>query len=153
MKDIDIEAFRLPDTAPNVKIVELKKIKPKIKSDFSLESWFIQGPLPGSWMETAANLPGHSLHVALAIWYVRGLAKNKNKIVLERFHLNRFSVKKDSARRALQRLQDAGLIEYHKSGHKFIITVLKATSKNPPIAVEVFTKPRGSNILIRYSLF
>ena len=87
--------------------------------------WFIRGPIPGLWISKAAHLRGsHTLHVAVAIQYVSGLYKNSRKITLERFHLDRFGVKKDSARRALERLCGAGLIEYTKVGQKYKITVM-----------------------------
>ena len=87
--------------------------------------WFIRGAIPGSWIGKASKLPGtHTLHVALAIWYVRGLRRNSNKITLDRFHFDRFNVGVDSTRRALERLREAGLIKYTRVGHKHRITIL-----------------------------
>ena len=119
----NFEQLQLPDNLwqvpkKDIDVVEVEK------------SWFIRGPIPGLWIGQASNLPGdHTLHVALAIQYVKGLGKG-NKIVLERFHLNRFGVKKDSARRALERLQGAGLIEYTKAGQKYKVTILPAKSES-----------------------
>jgi hypothetical protein len=122
-EDFDIDLYRLSPTPASEKNTGSKN-RIKIKKDLSGENWFIQGPFPGVWFEIAAKLPGHSLHVALAIWYARGVARNKNEIPLERFHLDRLGVEKDSARRALQRLQEAGLITYRKSGQKFLVTII-----------------------------
>jgi len=55
--------------------------------------------------------------------------QKKNKVVLERFHFDRLGVKKDSARRALNRLQAAGLIEYTKDGRKYKVTILSVKSQ------------------------
>ena len=37
---------------------------------------FIKGPLPLDWMQRAARLPGKTLQVALALWYLAGLQKS-----------------------------------------------------------------------------
>jgi len=92
--------------------------------------WYVKGPIPGAWISKAAHLPGdHTLHAALAIQYVKGLGKvtpkeKCNRIVIKRFHFDRFGVKKDSTRRALERLQEAELIKYTKDGQKFKVTIL-----------------------------
>ena len=89
------------------------------------EGWYVGGHIPGSWIGKASRLPGgHTLHVALAIWHVKGFRGKSNRIILERFHLDRFGVKKDSARRALEQLREAELIEYTKDGQKFKVTIL-----------------------------
>ena len=33
---------------------------------------FLDGPVPLAWLETAAKLPGRSLHVGLVLWYAAG---------------------------------------------------------------------------------
>ena len=89
--------------------------------------WFIRGPIIGRWINKAASLTGdHTLHVALTILYVQGLQKNNKSILLDRFHFNRLCVMKDSAKRALERLQKAGLIKYTTVGQKYKVTVLSA---------------------------
>ena len=114
-----LEQIRLPDTiCPSVpkKDVDIVEIE---------DGWFVRGPIPGLWISKASKLPGgHTLHVALAIWHVIGFSGKSNKVILERFHLDRFGVKKDSARRALEQLQEAGLIKYTKVGQRFKIKIL-----------------------------
>jgi len=91
--------------------------------------WFIRGPIPGSWIGKASSLPGdYTLNVALAIWYAKGFSGKSNKVILERFHFNRLNVGVDSTRRALQHLQDAGLIKYTRNGHRLQVTILAAKS-------------------------
>jgi hypothetical protein len=34
---------------------------------------FIKGPLPLPWLRRAAALPGKAFHVAVGLWYVKGL--------------------------------------------------------------------------------
>ena len=95
--------------------------------------WFIRGPIPGSWIGKASSLPGnHTLHVALAIWHVKGFSGKSNKIVLERFHFDRFNVGVDSTRRALERLQKAGLIKYSRDGHSHQVMILPVTPETTP---------------------
>ena len=119
--EFDLEAFRLSageDHIPNVKRrVSKQRIVPNQTSD-----WFIKGPIPGSWIGKAANLSGHTLHVALTIFYVSGL-KSSQTIIVGRFHFDRFGVNKDMARRGLIELQKAGLITYSKAGQKFQVTI------------------------------
>ena len=101
-----------------------------ILSDVTLpkksKDWFIKGPIWGTWLSKVAALPGkYTLHVALVIWYGEGLPRNgESHIVVNRFHFDRLLVKKDSVRRSLKRLQDAGLILYTKIGQRYHITVL-----------------------------
>ena len=122
-----LEEIRLPNTVcppipkKDVEIVEGEK------------EWFVRGPIPGLWISKASSLPGnHTLHVALAIWYVKGLSGSSNKIILDRFHFDRFNVGIDSTRRALERLQEAGLIEYKRVGHKHKVTILSVRSETMP---------------------
>jgi len=117
--DSDLDRFRLP---PQTFKIPLKAAR--IVAVKQSDEWFIKGPIPGEWLVKADKLSGrYNLRVALTIQYVRGL-QGSNSIVVERFHFNRFGVKKDSARRALERLKEAGLIEYAKEGQKFKVTIL-----------------------------
>lgn len=123
---LDIEEFKLSNN-----VYKKPKVLPTITSIKQGDGWFIKGPLSGTWMSTAAKLGGsHTLHVALAIQYVSGLKRNR-EIILERFHLDRFGVKKDSTRRAMDRLKKAGLIDYVKDGQKFKVTVLERKGTIP----------------------
>ena len=113
-----LEQLRLPD----IVIPDTNKFPSIVEEE---NGWFVRGPISGSWIGKASSLPGnHTLHVALTIQYVKGLSGEKNKIILERFHFDRFGVKKDSTRRALERLQEAGLIKYTKDGQKYRVTIL-----------------------------
>lgn len=84
---------------------------------------FIKGPIPIPWLVRAASLPGkYTLRTALVIFYVQGFEQSK-KFMLDRFHFDLFGIKKDSARRSLERLRQAGLIGCVKVGRKFRVTV------------------------------
>jgi DNA-binding transcriptional ArsR family regulator len=125
MNDNLIDQLRVPDTdIPNTDNSDA--VTNTVNVD---EGWFIRGPIPGDWIGRAAHLPGnHTLHVALTVLHVSGLPKNNKVVTLERFHFDRFGVKKDSVRRALKRLREAGLIKYMKTGQKYKVTVIPIES-------------------------
>ena len=103
--------------------------KPKVKSRkpsaILLQDWFIKGPIAGSWISKVCTLStDHIVNVGLAIVYANGIQRKGSEAVLDRFIFNRFDVKKDSARRALDRLEKAGLVEYVRVGKRFMVTIL-----------------------------
>lgn len=125
--DCDLERFRLPS-----QVFKNPPSAPRVIPVQRSGEWFIRGPLPGAWLLQADQLPGkYNLRVALAIQYVHGLRKG-SPIILDRFHFDRFGVKKDSARRALERLKEAGLIDYVKAGQKFRVTILDCEVREVP---------------------
>jgi hypothetical protein len=83
--------------------------------------------MPCNWIAEAAKFNGHALHVALTIRYVYGMNPGK-EVVLTRFHFDKFSTSRGEAQRGVEALQKAGLIEYTKDGHKYIITVIPTES-------------------------
>ena len=107
-------------------VIPIRGHTDKVADAGTIEGWFIRGPIPGEWISRAAHLSGnHTLHVALAIQHVSGFQKSNKAIMLERFHFDRFGVKKDSVRRALERLQEAGLIKYTKVGQRYNVTIIQ----------------------------
>jgi len=85
---------------------------------------FIKGPLPLSWMTKAAQLPGKTLQVALALWYLSGLQKTQT-VRLASKTLEKFGVSRDAKYQALERLALLGLIQVRKSqGKAPMVTLL-----------------------------
>ena len=70
---------------------------------------FVKGPIPLEWVEGAARLPGKSLHVALALWYLAGLKRSMTVSVSNRA-LRPFGVDRFAKRRALNWMAKAGLV-------------------------------------------
>ena len=103
MSPLDLDLFR---ALPNG---ETKPAKVKSPPTHQAGEWFVKGPIPGPWLSVAAALPGKSLHVAMALWFAAGLTKRR-KVKLTRQFLERFSVKPDAGRRALQKLETASLV-------------------------------------------
>jgi hypothetical protein len=70
---------------------------------------FLKGPIPLNWLCRAAQLPGKSLQVALAIWFLAGLNKSAT-VRLGQSVLNDMGVGRHSKARALTQLMTAKLI-------------------------------------------
>jgi len=125
MSQIDLGKFRLGGKHYNT-----LPIKTKINRHFQSGVKFI-APMPLLWIAKAAELPGHALHVALAIMYVHGMERS-NEIILTRYHFNIFSSSCGATQRALKALQQAGLIKYTKAGHKHRVTIIPVESSALP---------------------
>jgi hypothetical protein len=104
---MDMNSFRLLDEDIG-KLVGNKPNRTRLPRPKRGE-WFVWGPIPGHWLAAAARLGGKSLNVALAVWYVAGLAKGK-PAKLTAAELAKFSTTRQAARRSLYKLEGAGLI-------------------------------------------
>ena len=88
---------------------------------------FLDGPVPLAWLETAAKLPGRSLHVGLVLWYVVGLSRSPS-VYLSNILCLRFGVDRNAKYRALLSLEGAGLaLVSRKRGQSPFVTVLDGT--------------------------
>lgn len=67
-----------------------------------------------AWLNAAAKLPGKTLNVGIAIWWLAGMSKTK-AFKLTRKALDHLGVSRDAASDALKRLQDNGLILVKRS--------------------------------------
>ena len=89
---------------------------------------FIKGPIPLSWLGRAASLPGKTLHVALAVWYVASLAKQR-EAKLSRQASDAFGVGREGVAHGLKQLEAAGLVEVaRKNGCCPRVTILHEDS-------------------------
>ena len=75
--------------------------------------WFLLGPIPGDWLSQAAQLPGKSLHVAMALWFLGGL-NGGCPVKLTRATREEFGLSPDCTRRGLGWLEEQGLIEVER---------------------------------------
>ena len=62
-----------------------------------------------AWLNAAAKLPGKTLNVGIAIWWLAGMAKTKT-FKLTGKALDQLGVSRDAASDALKRLEENGLI-------------------------------------------
>ena len=117
------------DKAITVRRLQLDVISGKLVSA-PKKSLFLAGPIPLDWLHKAAELPGKSLNVAFAIWWLNGMAKGK-PLKLTRLSLNSFCVKREAASAALNRLEMAGLIQLQRNlGKRPMISILPCVSRS-----------------------
>lgn len=89
---------------------------------------FIKGPLPLVWMQAAARMPGKTLQVALALWYLAGLKKTTT-VRLTSKPLNDMGVSRDAKYEALARLEQHGLVSVQQEpGQAPLVTLLTASA-------------------------
>lgn len=84
---------------------------------------FVKGPIPLDWLQAAAQQPGKTLHVAIAIRYLAGLERSLT-VRLRSKVLAGFGVERGSMYRALERLEKLGLI-----------TVVRKVGRHPVVSI------------------
>lgn len=72
---------------------------------------FLGGPIPFSWWAAASRLPGRALHVALALWHQATLQRGVAVVTLKASLCRKLGVERNAMYRAVDHLQQAGLIE------------------------------------------
>jgi DNA-binding MarR family transcriptional regulator len=86
---------------------------------------FLRGPIPLNWLGSAAALPGKTLHVGIALWWLHGMARGK-PFKLTQKALQTLNVERDAAGAALARLEKAGLIRVvRKPGQRPTVSVVE----------------------------
>ena len=85
---------------------------------------FIRGPIPLAWLNAAARLPGKTLNVGIAIWWLAGMSKT-TAFKLTGKSLDQLGVSRDAASDGLKRLEDNGLILVKRSpGQRPIVEIV-----------------------------
>ena len=80
------------------------------------------------WLITAAQLPGKSLHVGVALWAI-GELQNSRVVTLSNITSLRFGLDRNAKYRALAWLEEAGLISVErKAGRAPLVTILECRS-------------------------
>ena len=100
-----------PDDAIPEKLTEASQRRHRRQRE-RLAVRFLKGPIPLGWVTRAARLPGKSLHVALAIWFKHGLGEKE--VSLTPNLLRQFGVAPRTARRLLEGLEEAGVVQLVK---------------------------------------
>ena len=99
---------------------------------------FLKGPVPWSWIQSAACLPAKSLHVGLCLWRLAG-ATHSMTIKLSNQEVAALGIDRHAKSRALQHLERAGLVKVdHHRGRFPRVTIL---SKHSPQYGEVRKPP------------
>jgi hypothetical protein len=87
---------------------------------------FLKGPIPLDWLSAAACLPGKSLHVGIALWFMGGLHKSR-VVPLSNMAGLRFGLDRNAKYRALEWLEQASLVSVErKLGRAPVVTILEA---------------------------
>ena len=85
---------------------------------------FLKGPIPLAWLMAAGSQPGKALHVAVALWFLAGVNRNR-AIALSTSLLSSFGVGRYAGYRALRALEHAGLVSVVRHpGRLPIVTIL-----------------------------
>ena len=118
MIPIDLDKYRLPAEA--LKSPKLPKRAPRPRRG----EQYLRGPIPWPWLSAAARLPGKTLHVAVAIWFVAGL-KNNRTIRFRPAVGRGLGLSRYAAYTGLAALEKLGLIQVDRQrGRSPIITIV-----------------------------
>ena len=78
---------------------------------------FVAGPIDVSWVVQASRLGVKALLVGLALWHIKGLRK-ADTFIASNLMLQDWGVQPDAKRRALRKLEKAGLIRIERRGKR-----------------------------------
>jgi hypothetical protein len=88
---------------------------------------FLRGPIPWDWLQVAMGLPGHALHVGLALWHQAFLCGGGAVVSHSATAMEKWGVSRYAAMRGLAELERAGLVSVDRhSGRKARVTILPA---------------------------
>ncbi len=120
-EDFDLADFRIVDTRPN----SLPKGSRRYKRPRRGPNRPFVVATPLEWESKAARLPGKTLHVARALWYISGLSKNKDGIKMQSRVLSLFGVSHQSYNRCLKLLETSGLVTVERhAGRTPIVSIV-----------------------------
>jgi hypothetical protein len=122
----DLEQFRYKEQQPPVGPQRngTTRNPTKIKST----SAFIRGPIPLDWLARAAKIPRcNALVVGLVLFYLAGLTKERDGLVLTIRRCKPFGLERKSVNRGLADLEKSGLIRVtRKVGRSPRVDILSA---------------------------
>jgi hypothetical protein len=121
----NLDRLRLPPNQTEVRLVATTTGIQASSKPMRIKGEFLKGPIPLAWLTVASRLKGKaSLAVALAIWFEAGRSRCK-EVALTSAILNRFGVNRKAKYRALESLENAGLISANRKPRRNpVITIL-----------------------------
>ena len=112
-----------PDSQIPVKRLQLNRASGKLV-EAPRKELFLRGPIPLEWLGQAARLPGKTLNVALALWWLHGMSQGK-PFKLAQKALDTLNVSRETSGDCLVRLEQHGLIQVmRKPGRSPVISIL-----------------------------
>jgi hypothetical protein len=116
---VDIDALRIPEGTVIRTPARSSPPRPRQRERF------LKGPISWPWLERASSLPGKALHVAIRLWFEKGLAKSSGKVSISMTGMARMGVSRWAASRGLGGLEAAGLVSVVRHvGRKPVVTIL-----------------------------
>ncbi|MDA0995217.1 MAG: hypothetical protein O3A13_16520 [Proteobacteria bacterium] len=113
-----------PDHRIPVKRLQLDR-ESGVLAESPAKPLFLRGPIPMAWLEKAAELPGKTINVALALWWLHGMNDGK-AFKLTGKALAYLHVSRDATYNGLERLEKIGLIQVErKPGSRPTISILQ----------------------------
>lgn len=89
---------------------------------------FLKGPIPMAWLKSAAELPGKTLHLGIAIWWLYPMSKTQS-FKLTRKALDYVGISRDAAYDALKRLEERRLVRVERlPGQRPKVQILPAST-------------------------
>jgi hypothetical protein len=82
-----------------------------------VQTRFLKGPIPMSWVTRAMQLPGKAWHVGTVLWLWAGIT-HSNTVILTRTRLRQCGVHPETARQRLIHLEQAGLVRVERQGKR-----------------------------------
>jgi len=93
---------------------------------------YLRGPIPFDWLSAAARLPGKSLHVGIALWFMSGLQKSR-VVPLPNLTSLWFGLDRNAKYRALAWLERAGLVKVERKIGRTPIVTINDIAPLPPL--------------------
>lgn len=90
---------------------------------------FLKGPIPWTWLQGAAALPGRSLHIGVLLWQRVGCEKRRT-IHFNQSEGRQFGLTVSSTRFGLRQLERAGLITIERPSGRRLVVTIQDTAKN-----------------------
>lgn len=90
---------------------------------------FLSGPVPLQWLKQAAQLPGKSLAVGMAIWFIRGIS-HADVIKFTPSTWEQFGLQRRSVYNGLKQLESAGLVTVARHSGRCPVVTLQSVRKS-----------------------
>jgi hypothetical protein len=110
---LDPNQFRLDQHAAQ----RLKAVSRKGRRASPVSGRFIAGPIDAAWVIQAAQLGVKAMLLGMVLWHLKGLRKT-NSFIVSNLMTKEWGIGSDAKRRALRKLEKAGLITVEQQGKR-----------------------------------